>query len=340
MLGPDCPSTVNAWVFRTAHLIGSFVGFRSKLWGEGHAFRIQPGKSLRAVGFQWRRLKAPARSRCPLFNGSIGSIATLGQGRHVGKLVIVSSVLVDVDFTAVSAAIDSRVEFVSGFPTPNGRRHAQQRYCWHAVRVLRRCRLLGAAEPCCEKVGSFMNLLWDPRAAPSPGELMDAALLHDAAVTCEGSERDDFILRVVAAELAKRGWTSSVKRPSKRPAVDGRPAQSLAADAALFAEETISCYVSVETGKTTTALRRHRRDHNAKSRPDGLTDTCLEAVRRVTPVNRPAHALPMCVAETRKRKADKTVRADCLQAWFESEEGQAWQKERNELYRVASVSAH
>jgi hypothetical protein len=91
---------------------------------------------------------------------------------------------------------------------------------WHAVKLHNWCRPLGAAEACCEQVGSIISHAWDKRESHElPAELMDAVCLRHAKVTCVGGTRDEALVEEVTDALLamdRRPMVSTKRRRVRR----------------------------------------------------------------------------------------------------------------------------
>ena len=97
----------------------------------------------------------------------------------------------------ISAAIDGDPYFAKGqVPSNETRRSA-----WHVVRVHNFCRVMGATEAACERVGSRMTALWENHRHPSITRLMDAVVLKDAELHFLGTARDEYVIRAVGDAL-------------------------------------------------------------------------------------------------------------------------------------------
>ena len=73
------------------------------------------------------------------------------------KLVRVIAEEIEVDISAVSAAVDMHAWFSVGH------RRGRPPLCWHAARLHHRCRLLAPPDAACESIGSQIRWLWDQR---------------------------------------------------------------------------------------------------------------------------------------------------------------------------------
>ena len=137
---------------------------------------VQSGASLSRPGEIRRRYKNKSCGLKP----DIGHILVIFPGR---RLLRVLHLRRRVNVPAGSAAIDSNNWFVLG----DGR----ARHTWHAARIYHRCRLLVCPEAPCERMGSFMRLLWEARQGRISDSVVSRVLLAQAGVRCVGSERDE-----------------------------------------------------------------------------------------------------------------------------------------------------
>ena len=116
----------------------------------------------------------------------------------LGKIVHVAGRVEEVNYSAVSASVDSDPWF--------SRDAEPDRPKWHAVRIHARCRPMGSAEACCERVGSLVKLLWSERQGrTSHNALMGNVLLTEAKVQCVGGDRDEALCQNVTDILMRRG---------------------------------------------------------------------------------------------------------------------------------------
>ena len=112
-----------------------------------------------------------------------GGVAQLSwSGDMVGKLVHVEHVVAELDWSAVSASIDTDPYFSRD---GHGSHPIVGRNAWHAVRIHNFCRPMGSAEACCERIGSNMHAMWDTRRPKgNVSAMMDETILEEAQVLC------------------------------------------------------------------------------------------------------------------------------------------------------------
>ena len=187
--------------------VGSFVVSRAMLARVGYTWRHRkrPAQMRRSVADQWRVRIDP------------GGVATLLLPGAVGKLVHIEEVVTELDWSAVSASVDTDPYFSRDGPSRT--RRSSGASAWHAVRVHHQCRLMGSPEACCERVGSMMKTAWNRNPSAAVSTLMDIVMLNAAEVSCSGSARDEELCGTVAALMLDLG---------RRPIV-GQKAKSLRA---------------------------------------------------------------------------------------------------------------
>ena len=73
---------------------------------------------------------------------------------RVGRLVHVTHAVRELDWSAVSAAVDGDPYFSAGpVAMQDDRGATRPRSTWHAVRIHHQCRPMGSPEACCERAG-------------------------------------------------------------------------------------------------------------------------------------------------------------------------------------------
>ena len=170
---------------------------------------IVSSSMLARTGVKWRgkvqpaRLQAAAREQFGIRAAEPGGLAVLLLPGVVGKLVHIEAVEKELDWSAVSASVDSDPYFSRGAVDARGagRRHRRPRNAWHAVRTHHHCRLLGVPEAACERVGSIMKHQWQKNPRASVSALMDATMLSAARVTCTGVARDEALCQIGRAHV-------------------------------------------------------------------------------------------------------------------------------------------
>ena len=108
----------------------------------------------------------------------------------------------------ISAAIDGDPYFSKGQKPSQDTRFS----AWHVVRVHNFCRVFGANEAACERVGSRMKAYWEDHRHPSITRLMDSVVLQDAEFHLLGSARDEYVIRAVGDALLSLGMRPCVTK--------------------------------------------------------------------------------------------------------------------------------
>ena len=262
-----------------------------------------------------------------LFAGNL--VALAGTKRR--KLVLIQSVLMDIDHSAVSSALDQH----SYFSVSGG---------WHAARVHHHCRLLDPPEQPCEHVGSLLHAGWNPSQHLAPRPLIDAALLKQARVSCiVGSVRDDVIVHTVCGILRQAGMTAWSNRghaplqqlQNMRVAAqqDGRCFDGLFGQGSLEAILAAAIPDEFSAGCERQQLRASRSNALAKSLPVNLPRALEETVvgeTRKRVIAPPPLAVPL--SSKRLRKAATSTQRAALADWLSTEEGLRWRQEREAIF--------
>lgn len=281
--------------------------------------------------------------RCRLEDAVPGGLVKLVLPGMAGKLAYVAEVRRKLDWSAVSAALDTNPALTRG-RTP-GSSHV-----WHAARIHNLCRPMGSPEAICERVGSHMHQQWTATRHIDSGTLMDEVLLRDAQVTCLGSSRDERICRDVAECMHHLGRRPLVTDASKRArlrqgaaaasgggCVKARLRQGAAAVASrrgVVAEEEEAS--SDESGggsrwllddwPDSALLRRALSARLEKAVPDVSESSVAAALTQSCGAHGRIEAQPLFQEDLRtssKSRAD-SVKRSALQSWLESESGVAF----------------
>ena len=158
-----------ALIGRIAMVLSSFLRDRS---ARGPFYVSLRG--LAFVGYPWRGKKQPHKMRsavlrtwrCRLPDTLPGGLVALTLPGMVGKLAYIRTPKRQLDWSAVSAALDLDPFFARG-------RISDARNAWHALRIHNFCRPMGSPEAVVERVGSFMRQQWSPGRHLDAGALMD-----------------------------------------------------------------------------------------------------------------------------------------------------------------------
>ena len=187
---------------------------------------IVSSSMLARSGFPWRgklqpaRLHAAAREQFGIRAAEPGGLAVLLLPGVVGKLVHIEAVEKELDWSAVSASVDTDPYGSRGPPGALGAgrrgKASRPRSAWHAVRTHHHCRLLGVPEAACERVGSIMKHQWQKNPRASVSALMDSTSLSAARVTCSGVARDEALCRAVVDTMLMLGRRPLLARRAMR----------------------------------------------------------------------------------------------------------------------------
>ena len=229
VLTPCGSRQADCFLYRVASVVSSFLGHglyptdalvASNVVRTPKSFVVSPAKLAR-VGFPWKgRQMTGLTKRVVIEKWGVrpaepGGLATLLLPGSVGKLVYIEACVKDLDWSAVSAAIDCNPHFSRDGPR-FGRTRRSRTSTWHAVRVHHQCRMLGVPEACCERTGSAMKRLWGKNPSVSVSALMDLTALAVAGVTCCGSKRDEDLCQAVADSMTHMGRVPNVGRRTEK----------------------------------------------------------------------------------------------------------------------------
>ena len=333
---------LRAWVVASADLVSSFLVDGPPL---GQVFSVEPG-SLFRPGFTWHRQDGRHKRRTevtwPRSLGRVGDMATLAEAPHVGKLVIVVGMQTRLDWSAVSASLDTCKYFSCGHGSPSEN-------TWPVCRVHMAGRLFALPEASCEMVGSVMQLVWDGRQALSPGRMEDRALLSMDKVKCIGGIRDEVLVAEVVellVQMGRRATTHSYKRGRGENDTSSKVLRRVRRAHEDRLGEVGHGVGEVEGGlladphpfivglpSTVPGLTCSRRMRKKASEPVQLNASLRRAVQIATRDNR-VLPLPMFKEDARtarKERAGSSLR-DALLKWMNSEEGADWKRERQQMY--------
>ena len=276
-----------------------------------------------------------------------GNVAQIVLPGSIGKLVYVSDVIEDLDWSGVSAAIDGHPYFSSG-----GR--------WHAARIHHWCRTMSAPEAVCEQIGSMMRALYDANRNVDIGALMDSVALQGGGVTCCGSPRDEMICKEVTDVLAHLGRDAHIGAQAKRRRADAGVDATTSSAVQNFRED--------EDARLRESGRLHyfRESSSESSDVDaqeacpqwGEFATCASSVATAVKARRaesaPAMQIPAVahilerpdtlarlpihqedIRTSVKPRADSVVKSS-LKQWLLSEEGRQWTAVKRKRFEDAS----
>ncbi len=263
------------------------------------------------------------------------------------KLVRVIADEIEVDISAVSAAIDMHSWFSVGRRGGAQVRRGRQLLCWHAARLHHRCRLLAPPDAACESIGSQIRWLWDQRVGSiSPTVFADKVHLTSAGVSCLGGDRDETIVESIlrmleTASQKKLTPFEGARRASAAKSQRGHVAQRLTrlkdsgrshtgVDESHLEALSVSLWDEAAPG-----LAAHHAQLAARARagwPTELPPVLVDALSRVTRGQRMPTVLPSVdLMHVDGRNVAGSVRNRAVAAWFASEGGQEWAAERRRL---------
>jgi hypothetical protein len=230
--GEDDQRVYRSFCKRIASVVSQFLGCgcfgafvaeqsaRGALVAEKSArgsFVVSPAMLAR-VGYPWRHRKRPDQMRRSVADRwrvrmDPGGLATLLLPGAVGKLVHIEEVVTELDWSAVSASVDTDPYFSRDGPSRT--RRSSGASAWHAVRVHHQCRLMGSPEAVCERIGSIMKTAWNRNPSAPVSTLMDIVMLNAAGVSCSGTARDEELCGNVADIMLDLGRRPIVGRKAK-----------------------------------------------------------------------------------------------------------------------------
>ena len=262
----------------------------------------------------------------------------LGHDR-ARKLVRVIAEEIEVDISAVSAAVDMHAWFSVGH------RRGRPPLCWHVARLHHRCRLLAPPDAACESIGSQMRWLWDQRMSSiSPTVFADKVHLTSAGVSCLGGDRDETIVETILLMLEKASLkkltpfegvrrSSTTKRlhvAEKLMRLKDSGRNHIGVDESHVEALSVSLWEEAAPG-----LAAHHQQLKGRARagwPTDLPAVLVEVLSRVTRGPRMPTVLPSVdLMHVDGRNVAVSVRNRAVAAWFASEDGQKWGAERRRL---------
>ena len=168
-----------------------------------------------------------------------------------------------------------------------------------------------------------------------PGPLVDRVLLKQAHVSCVGSARDERMIEEIADIL----WSfkHDVKaRPHKRdPAVEAQRALELSGR-----HPGHDDFLLHGQWRSSQNLIAARQGHLRQSIPAAVPSEIAAVMEQACRPKQDVKPLPMSVQHLHKKQSGSagSVVEATLNKWLASPEGQAWQKERAEMYAVDEVA--
>ena len=261
-------------------------------------------------------LKARGRRDELRYRGTgFASIAHVGLvGRWVRVRATVSK--------ASPSAVCRYVDLHSKIHEPTG-----DQQCWHACRLLHRCRLLRAPEAACERFGSFLHMLWSPVQGHDSWRMAARLFIREAGLSGSGSAGEEVVVNAIALSLhddARR--TAFTKKASKRR----RLVVGQARDAPTELHEMMRRAITVSS------------TDREEYKPMGLPAVCAESLQKHTRQDGRGlriDALPMFKMDPRtanKHLAHAEMRRR-LQEWVESDDATEWRKNRDMMFGAPGI---
>ena len=197
--------------------------------------------------------------------------------------------------------------------------------------------MLFPPEAPCERVGSIMRCVWEPRRKLNPKVLEDLVLLSGAGVRCTGSERDELLVQTVVHVLLSSSKNSLWASPDGGlPPLHTQLPRLDCADSGRFAEGSGDVTLQpsdIGLGVGYSAKREFIVDRRHAGTPSGLPEAAQRGVRTATASGLVA-PLPLDVPglhALQKGHAGSSLKTKAV-TWLESEAGKEWLKERSELF--------
>ena len=345
-------ASVLSQLLGSGFLRDALVAQEDAVWAPIGGFFLSE-KYIVRCGFPWKGRKRPCNIRRSIrskwaYVPSPGGLATVVfPGDALGKLVYVRRKVLELDASAVSASMDMNPYFHRGIKQSPSPRNTS----WHAVRVHHRCRTMGSAECCCERVGSLMQNAWFARRYRDFAYFMDGIFLDDAQVLCIGNRRDEMLAAEVTRllMLANKNATLSARykrQRSTRGIAVSSSVHNLREDtqAALLASghdridsDDSDESVDLSTVAASSSSRFYSMDVDLRHRPRRAKRFLLEHERvqevldRVVSKQGSVAALPLFYEDPRTAKKSRagSVIRDTVNRWLESEEGKSWMTTRD-----------
>ena len=288
---------------------------------EALAERLRPPPS----GQEWFRMRGDRFEP--------GSVLMYASKRGVaGRLVQVLESLLEVDVAAIGAALDRCSDFALGMPS-----------LWHVVRLHHRCRMLAPPEAPCERMGSYMSMLWHPEQHAGAGAIFDRVFLSQAKVQCVGGERDEYIVREVAALMQhmRQKPICVTLREARIPRTLADAEEELALsgrmpmvdhDESILTSHEVEGVVARGGQKI---FRDIRADHMRRWAPSELPSNLTAAVRSAVTADGIVAALPASgvgVKRARTSATSQSVTSGKMSKWADGEAGREWRKQHEAIF--------
>jgi hypothetical protein len=256
------------------------------------------------------------------------------QANH--RLVFIAQAHTVVDENMVAATLNRHPWFAVGSSH-------RDFVAWHACRLAHRCSLMFPPEAPCERIGSLMRLLWEPRQHLSAIAVSDRVHLHEAGVACVGSDRDELLVEV-ASDLLKstskysmgaRGRTSGplpLHLQDKHRSLEntGRIAGRMSFDAHdLLQPDLIAELYKQGRRDTLAGLRKRESAGSPKDLPESVQVALQRASHGEKVIPLPPDVLTL---RAEQRGAAGSVTKARARQWLESDAGREWLKERAKIF--------
>jgi len=287
---------------------------------------------LRLPGPRTRRRRSKKTPELELIHWRVGYVAVQVNRR----LVFIVQAHKVVDDNIVAATLNTNPWFAVG----SGSRDL---VAWHACRLAHRCSLMFPPEAPCERIGSLMRLLWEPRQKMGAVAVADRVYLSQAGVVCVGSDRDELLVEVVSDLLKStskyrvgaRGRTSGalplLLQDKQRALEDsGRFAGSMPFDAQDLLEPDLIAELCKQGRRNTLAgLRQRESAGSPKDLPEAVQVALQRASHGETVIPLPTDVLTL---RAEQRGAAGSVTKARARQWLESDAGREWLKERAKIF--------
>ena len=189
-----------------------FLARRGAPWRTWKVNSMPFGKGGTAAARKWQYGHSVGQDGLAPENGLVLPTAVLlWPGRNWGKLVHITATVAELDWSAVSASLDTDICYALG----KGDGRYGDKSAYHALVVHSHCRPMSAQGTPCEHIGSLMRKVWDSMTANqhfNAATFMDTVTLREADLACIGSERDKFVCDFVA-ECLRFTATGYTRKP-------------------------------------------------------------------------------------------------------------------------------
>ena len=266
-----------------------------------------------------------------------GCVVAIASGPLQGSLARVCKLHRRADATSIHAAID--LDQSLNAPGPSG-------HCWNAALVSHMCRLQLPSEAPCERWGSLLHNSYDPVQGANPERSACRLFLKEAGLSFVGAERDETFVDAVCGILEQRDGdhlkqlralsnrarecvasglgiplSSSIQNIRSKPTSD---AALITTNGSSSVKYKYRAYKDKQYRNTYRPTQLSERENEVLRHSMGMTASkqlFLDAHPRINPIG--AHA--------KRKSLAVSVSADLLKEWLNSDKGQLWGKQREEL---------